>query len=590
VAVGPLFYYELVRLARKGRGIILRCGYALAVFAALYVVYQNRFPSYDLLIAPFAAPWGSTNDLARLAEDFVLAVLWVQSVAIFVLGPAYIAGAFVEDRNQGTLDLLFTTHLTDREIVLGKLAARSVHLGGILLAGLPLLVVTQLWGGVDVRLLLAAWLATGLNVVNVAAVSARGSVVCRTVMGAVTFSYLSVLRFFLFSGIILASVPVTLFLAMLRMPGSASPRSIWMPTVFEGGGLALPLLACITTNCLWIVLSIYCAVRDLRPVIKSPGPEVAAGKKSPQPQQPRSGWLRSWLDDGRARQLASTHPLPPIGSRPLLWKETYPGSGRMTWWIESRILANWRPLQFLLPLIVLPLLAVRWQGDTERYLNLDFVRNCGRILVLLPAAAWCAVLAIRAADGIGREREAGALDTLLTLPVSVTELLGSKWSGAVLHGRGLGYVLAALAGMELVIGSLHPTGAVLLAVAVAAHGAFFASLGIWLSLVCRTAVAARTSVAAVLLACLLGAFQFAQTSHFAGALSRPLPQWIRAADVTNPLGTWWYFVSFPDDLAAREGLSVPDLVVAAGGVLAFAGLAGVLWLDALRRFRRYRVS
>jgi ABC-type transport system involved in multi-copper enzyme maturation permease subunit len=153
---GPLYYYELVRLARKGRSTAVRCGYALAVFATLFFVYRDRFPHYSPILDPFAAEATQGRELARLANDFVMAVLVVQTVAILVLTPAYLAGSIAGEKERGTLDLLFMTHLTDREIVLGKLAAHVTHLGGVFLAGLPLLAVTQLWGGVDFSALLAA--------------------------------------------------------------------------------------------------------------------------------------------------------------------------------------------------------------------------------------------------------------------------------------------------------------------------------------------------------------------------------------------------------------------------------------------------
>src|SRR5262249_11663219 len=153
-----------VRLARRGRSTVVRCAYAVAVFLALYASYQSRFPEHRLLDEPFASPASvSPGDLARLAERFVSAILAIQSLAILVLTPAYLAGAVVEEKERGTLDLLFTTHLRDREIVLGKLAGRLVHLAGILAAGLPLLTLVQLWGGVDIYALLAAFLVTALN-------------------------------------------------------------------------------------------------------------------------------------------------------------------------------------------------------------------------------------------------------------------------------------------------------------------------------------------------------------------------------------------------------------------------------------------
>src|SRR5262249_19214497 len=53
--VGPLYFYELVRLARRGRSTLLRCAYALLLLAGLYSVYVTEFPEYDPLAAPFAS-------------------------------------------------------------------------------------------------------------------------------------------------------------------------------------------------------------------------------------------------------------------------------------------------------------------------------------------------------------------------------------------------------------------------------------------------------------------------------------------------------------------------------------------------------
>jgi ABC-type transport system involved in multi-copper enzyme maturation permease subunit len=123
--VGPLYYYDLVRLARRGRSTLLRCAYATALLAALYFAYRERFPDRDPLFAPFgSAPTVPGGQLAGLASVFVLAILRAQTVGLFVLVPAYVAGAIAEEKERQTLELLFTTGLRDREIVLGKLAAR----------------------------------------------------------------------------------------------------------------------------------------------------------------------------------------------------------------------------------------------------------------------------------------------------------------------------------------------------------------------------------------------------------------------------------------------------------------------------------
>src|SRR3954469_24746926 len=51
--VGPLFFYDLVRLARRGRSTLVRCLYGLLLLVGLYVVYADHFPQFDPLAAAF---------------------------------------------------------------------------------------------------------------------------------------------------------------------------------------------------------------------------------------------------------------------------------------------------------------------------------------------------------------------------------------------------------------------------------------------------------------------------------------------------------------------------------------------------------
>jgi ABC-type transport system involved in multi-copper enzyme maturation permease subunit len=170
---------------------------------ALGLVYRSRFPQHDLWAVPFVSsatePATGTphlaRDMPRLARDFVFTILVVQTAAIFLLTLAYVAGAVAEERERGTLDLLLTTHLRDREIVLGKLGSRLVQAGSILLAGLPLLALTQLWGGVDFRLLSVAFLVAVLNLATIGAIAVWISARAPTTAAALGASYWAVAGF-----------------------------------------------------------------------------------------------------------------------------------------------------------------------------------------------------------------------------------------------------------------------------------------------------------------------------------------------------------------------------------------------------------
>src|SRR5207249_11002281 len=119
--VGPPFFCETVRFARRGRSILLRTTYALFLFMSLYFVHEQLFPADTLLQWPIGQGIAlRPADVARFSATFAVAILALQSLAVVVLAPVYLAGAVAEERERRTLDLLLTTDLSSREIVVGK--------------------------------------------------------------------------------------------------------------------------------------------------------------------------------------------------------------------------------------------------------------------------------------------------------------------------------------------------------------------------------------------------------------------------------------------------------------------------------------
>jgi ABC-type transport system involved in multi-copper enzyme maturation permease subunit len=591
--VGPLFFYDLVRLARRGRTFILRCVYALLLLIALRIAYGSRFPHHDLRTSFFASPTSlSVNAMARLAEAFVFSILTVQTAAIFVLTPAYVAGAIASEKERKTLELLFTTHLSNREIVLGTLAARLMHLGGILLTGLPLLALTQLWGGVDFRILLAAFVVSGLNLLSVGAISIWSSVICRTTTQALCTAYAATVGILILF-LCLTATPAGVFshLASAVMARTTSAASLSPDALVLG-----QVVACTVENGIVIVIGLICAVKLLR---KSAGIPAESGparaEYAPMPaQQPIEATYRSF-------QLVRSLPyLPPIGDWPLLWKETYrsdqEGSTR-----EFERLLREKPL--MMSGFALFVLEALYFFSTWREGEFVELKNAMSVLeqfaLILTASLWCGVVAFRAAVGISRERDGQTLGTLLTLPMSRSEILGAKWLGPVLYSRGFGYLLIALILIGLASGTLHPLGALILVAAIAIHVAFLASIGLWLSVASRTTLQARFLTALVLLVFLggglrqLSAHSPITVTQRAGLFPdwSELPWQILVAEVGANAPGAWSFLSFSqqDFHGVRPEYVrqfIGRLLVTIGGMAVYAAAAAAFWLAACRRFRR----
>jgi ABC-type transport system involved in multi-copper enzyme maturation permease subunit len=574
--MGPLFYYELVRLARKGRTTLLRCAYALAGLVTLYFAYHQRFPSHNLWNAPFSS--GVTlgiRDLASLARSFVTVILWVQTVAIFLLTPAYLAGAIAGERERGTLDLLLTSHLSDREIVLGKLAARLVHLGGILLAGLPLLAATQLWGGVDFGVLLAAFAVTALNLLTVGSICVLYSARERTTWAAITTSYAANVILFGSCLAFLHGTPVSLLEV-------TSGSSVW----WGSSNIIYLVFGCGMVG--QVALVLFCltgAVRCLRSEKIAQAPARDAGTRAAKAEQP--------ADKGKKDPAPRLRESPPVGDHPLLWLEIYrTRDSRASGW------KDWLGNLVGLAVVVGLLAGLRLTLDREAGILSSFLR-----LVLVGVAlAWCWVTASLAVSSLGLERERRTLDGLLTLPCSRSAVLGAKWLGSV-WGSDAGYIAGAVAVIGLLCGVLHPLAVPLLAISVAGHLCFWASLGVWLSTVFRGTLRARVAMTLAVSLVFYGSWflaagdpPFDPYGYVGDPVTKywkaPLPGAIRAYSA-NPLRSWW-FLAFrwwgPDsseETEVREArLFGVRVAAAAGGALAFALAGGLLWLDACRRFRK----
>jgi ABC-type Na+ efflux pump permease subunit len=175
--LGPLFPLELTRVVRRQRPITGRCLYVGLLLVLLGLTYLSLFEHgpqglSDFLFRPSASP----AQLAIFGFTFFMIFIMVQ----FAVGALTVANSastiLAEEKEKQTLPFLLTTTLSDREIVFGKVGARLAQTLMILLAGLPVLALMQMMGGVDPGLLAAAFIATAVTLISTACVGAAVSV------------------------------------------------------------------------------------------------------------------------------------------------------------------------------------------------------------------------------------------------------------------------------------------------------------------------------------------------------------------------------------------------------------------------------
>jgi ABC-type transport system involved in multi-copper enzyme maturation permease subunit len=549
-----VFFYDLLRTTRRGRVVLLRTIYALVLLIALHKLHQNWSLESLVVVGPMQSATGLefgywTTDptaMSKFAEQFARLFLFVQMTAVLVLTPVYTAGAIAEERERGTLDSLLITYLTPVEFVLGKLASRFVQMLGVLLAGLPILALVPLWGGVSPGFVLGWFGLTGLTVLSLGALGICCSARMQSARTAIAVTYaIAALGF---------GCPLLFFGSPLWLMGSLlNDRMVVGDQLY----VILPMAAVL--NVFLAVMFIDFAARALVPrmrtdslfVITPPEPKGT-------PSLPRWPLLPDEPDFSRR----------PVGDQAILWKELYVGGSELVRKVMPIIQVFFFALAGLG--VVMFVLGVLFSGHKGIQDQLhDIIRGVvvGTLMIAMVGTV------LQATASIGRERDQRTLDMLLTLPDGRDEVLRMKWLGSAMCGRwllpGLGVVLV----LGVIGGVVHPAAVPLFAIAAAVHVAFAASLGIYLSIAMpNTNRAAFVAILVLFLACVVplvlcpGGIGFVPPVAWAFLLPR----------------SWSYQSS---TASTFDNSPIVPLAVLLGLVV-YACLAGALWLLAVWRFRR----
>ena len=265
--VGPLFGWELLRLARRGQDARGRFILAVALFlvlTAFSLIWFRGTSPYDLFFGGSRSL--TVQETATFGHSFSLTFVLGQLGILCLLTPAYAAGGIAEEKDKKTMVFLLVSGLTDREIVFGKFFGRTVFLLGILFAGLPILAITQLHGGVSPAFLGFSYLLTATTVILLSAASAAAAAQAETYRGGLFRAYgLTALVVLAGCGVgpYVSPFAVVFYLDMLEGPN---------PAWFLGLGFGFPALQ-LAVAALAVLLAMR-AVRRLRTqmVRKSPKP------------------------------------------------------------------------------------------------------------------------------------------------------------------------------------------------------------------------------------------------------------------------------------------------------------------------------
>jgi ABC-type transport system involved in multi-copper enzyme maturation permease subunit len=473
---GPVFYFDLVRLTRRGRYFLIRVVYALALLFVLWVIWSNE--------AAYRGGELSASQMAAFASHFFFLFVAVQFGMVVLLTPAYVAGAIAEEKDRRTLEFVLATDLRDREIVLGKLGARLLNLLFVVLAGLPILALMQFLGGVDPGLLAAAFAGTALTMLGLAAVSILFSTLVRRSRDAIVLTYLAVPAYLLVGAVCYLLLQPPSWATFPSTDTWDSPFTLADAVEWFNAGNTVRALQRVFLaygsptlgDEVATVLGHYALFHGLLTLVCLAGAvlsvrRVALKEASDPPRKKGRG-------KGRRR-------LPPVGPRPVLWKELYVEAGVRMHWV-GRIFVAVLVFASFLPLWLIYEDLERTSGQFLAEQINAWVRTVGTLVAVLMLVG----VAVRAAGAVSGERERQTFDALLTSPLPTGDILYGKWLGSVLSMRWIWLWLGVIWLVGVLSGGLSPVAVPLLVGAWFAFAAFVAALGLWYSTVCPSTLRA----------------------------------------------------------------------------------------------------
>ncbi len=597
---GPVLFYDLVRIARRRRYVILRCVYALFLFLMLFSAYSSFQRRGDAV---------SAAEMPNLAGSFFSTFMMVQFVTVLLLTPAFAAGAIAEEKDRKTLEFLLATDLRNREIVLSKLASRFSNLGLLILTGLPILSITQFMGGVDPDLVLAGFATTGLTMASLTALSILQSVYAKKPRDAIILTYLATVAYLGLSSLALAlRISPTVWAYAVDLPfglGSFTVGNVveklnvgnilycyglLSEALMNRRSLADVLPGILGRYALFhssvtVICSVLAVLRLRAVAIKQ-----TYGTKQKAPLNLRWG----------AR--------PRIGRLPMIWKEVFAEGGlRLNWFgrivVLLLVIASFVPGIWIL-IYYLQEWFVGGHGfggrlgsnsfppflkELGQAMN-DWVRYAGTAVACLLFLA----VAVRASTAVTSERDRQTWDSLLTTTLGSTDILFAKWLGSILAVRWGWLWLGLIWALGLVTTGLHFLALPLLVGAWLVYAAFLATLGLWYSTTCQTSLRATvwtlmTAIAAygghwLLWMCCIPIFM-------TGGGPGGNLDWVakfQGYALTPPVALGWLAFNgweFEGDRGSGANESLKVTFLALFGLLIWGGAAVGLWAATHQRFR-----
>jgi ABC-type transport system involved in multi-copper enzyme maturation permease subunit len=453
--VGSILHQELLLGSRRGRSLVLRRIYTSWLILQ-FCLFFGRY-CYDQYLSMMGTGRPDLAASARFADSYVATLVTQQFLLLFVLAPAFVAGAITDEKSRGTLQYLLTSSLTTGEIVIGKLLGRLAHLALLAVAALPLLCVMAPYSEFDLLSLAGVGVTLLAPLLAVAAASLLASVWAKQTRDAVIAVYvLGMVGYLAAGGIHELAILIPAGSGLYPWVGRLSSTIESLNPLFvlepAWGGNQQPaefLRRFVTALVGWGVIAGGClaaAVWRLRRAYVRQLESV--GKK-----RSVRGWLTRSADEEEPIRWKESQV---EGIAPLAVLRRIPRSAAvlavsgLTFLLSATALTDAVPLRVLLDHLAHADLAGLWSYPSPtRYALVEYFWLQAAVVFL----AATAVVGVRCSGAVTGERERQTWEALLLTPLPVRELIRNKVRGIINAARPYliafavpAFILAFLAG------------------------------------------------------------------------------------------------------------------------------------------------
>jgi len=194
------------------------------VSLTIYLLFLSSFVSLIYLSGSTATnAFGSPSDWQRLGKAVFVAVVGLELFMVCFIAPGVTAGSISSERERLTFDVLRTTLLSARALVLGKLASALSYLFLLLIAAIPLQSLAFLFGGVTPEEVLIGAALLVMTAITFSALGLYCSSLTRRTQVSTVLAYILALLFTIGLPLMLAVLlSISMRSYLVNSPGDSS--------------------------------------------------------------------------------------------------------------------------------------------------------------------------------------------------------------------------------------------------------------------------------------------------------------------------------------------------------------------------------